>query len=441
MVAAGCNGGGSPGIGSELGGEASVVDAGANAFSHPIPSLTAEDRRAFFVGNSFFNDNWVAAPASTEGRDGLGPLFNAQSCSSCHFRDGRGTPPDDDPSSLGLLLRLSAPGADGPVDEPTLGDQLQDRAVGGVEPEGRIEITHIPYMVDERAGELALPQYRIQELASYAASIDQEVMMSPRLAPQIAGVGLLEAIPASTIRAAEDPGDADGDGISGRANRVVDAATGETVLGRFGWKASVPSVRQQNAAAFRGDIGITSTIFVEEPCTSAQDDCLAAPSGGSPELNDEKLDRVTFYARTLAVPTRRNADDPTVRTGEAIFTELGCTACHTPTLRTGDSDIEQLAHQDIHPFTDLLLHDLGPGLADGRPDGLATGTEWRTPPLWGIGLIEVVNDDPRYLHDGRARTFSEAIRWHDGEAAPARRAYTELSDEQREALHAFLGDL
>jgi CxxC motif-containing protein (DUF1111 family) len=426
-------------VGPDLGGAATVDDTSRSAFARPIPSLTSEERRAFFVGNSFFNDNWVTAPASTEGRDGLGPVFNAQSCSACHFRDGRGVPPDDDPTAPGLLLRLSIPGGE---PDPVYGDQLQDRANGGVEPEGRMIITYAEHMVamaDGTTETLALPQYAIDELS--AGPLDPEVMISPRLAPQLPGVGLLEAIPADTILALADPDDADGDGISGRPNMVVDLRTGQMVIGRFGWKANVATVEQQNAGAFRGDIGITSSLFPDEACTAAQLDCLEAPSGGAPELDDAKLGRVTFYTQTLAVPARRNPDDPQVRRGEEVFAEIGCDSCHVPTMETGASPIDQLANQTIHPFTDMLLHDMGRGLADGRPDGEATGTEWRTPPLWGLGMIAVVSDDPRYLHDGRARTIDEAILWHDGEAATARIAYGELSTLDIEALHAFLEDL
>ena len=427
-------------IGPALGGEASIADASGSAFALPIPTLTAQERRAFFVGNSFFNDNWVTAPASTEGRDGLGPLFNAQSCSSCHFRDGRGIPPDDDESSLGLLLRLSVIGPDGPEPDPVLGDQLQDRAIGGLDPEGTIEITYSDHLVQSPDGDvvLALPKYSIDLVIDYHT---EHLLVSPRLAPQLPGVGLLEAIPEETILSLADPDDIDGDGISGRPHWVADPTTGDRVLGRFGWKAAVPTVRQQNAGAFVGDIGITSALFPNQPCTTEQTECLAAPSGGEPELDEHKLDRVTFYTRTLAVPERRNPDDPRVRRGEALFTDVGCVGCHTPTVETGDVDIPQLSRQIIHPFTDLLLHDMGPGLADHRPDGMATGSEWRTPPLWGIGLIETVNDEARYLHDGRARTLNEAILWHDGEARESRLAYQALSAEDMSALIAFLEDL
>lgn len=427
------------------GGEATISDASSNAFSFPIPSLSTEERRDFFVGNSFFNDNWVTAPASTDGRDGLGPLFNAQSCSSCHFRDGRGQPPasDDDPVR-GLLIRLSVPGQNsqgGPVPDPTYGDQIQDRSILGVEPEGSIEIDYHDFEVITTKGPmtLPLPDYVIGQLAY--GPMGPEVMTSPRIAPQLPGVGLLEEVPEDDILALADPDDSDGDGISGRPNLVWDSLANEIRLGRFGWKANVPTLMQQNASAFLGDIGITSPLFAETNCTPPEVECLAAPNGGSPEVDDLKLDRVAFYTRTLAVPARRDVEDPAVIEGENLFAEIGCASCHVASLTTGSSSIPELSNQVIHAYTDLLLHDMGPGLADGRPDFEASGQEWRTAPLWGIGLIETVNGHTRLLHDGRARSIEEAILWHGGEAEAARASFTSLTADQVDALIAFLESL
>jgi CxxC motif-containing protein (DUF1111 family) len=255
------------------------------------------------------------------------------------------------------------------------------------------------------------------------------------------GVGLLEAVPAAEVEAAADPDDRDHDGISGRANHVIDPETGQLALGRFGWKANVASVKAQNAGAFAGDIGITSSVKPDQPCTGAQATCLAQPSGGDPEVSDRKLDQVTFYTRTLAVPARRHAGDPRTRDGQRTFDRIGCESCHTAQLTTGDSDLPSLAHQTIRPYTDLLVHDLGPGLADDRPDGEASGREWRTAPLWGIGLVETVNGHTRFLHDGRARNLLEAILWHGGEAEDARDAFAKLSKQDRDDLLAFLASL
>jgi CxxC motif-containing protein (DUF1111 family) len=426
------------------GGEATVEVAGRDAYAQPVPGLTGDQATTFAIGNNFFNDNWVTAPASTEGRDGLGPIFNAQSCSSCHFKDGAGRPPaDDDDPTRGLLLRLSVVGPVGtPVPSPTLGDQLQDRAIHGLDPEGaiRIRTTERPVrLADGTVVTLAAPRYEL--VGPDGAPLPGDLLVSPRLAPPVFGVGLLEAVPAEAIERAADPEDRDHDGISGRANHVTDPVTGERVLGRFGWKAAVPSVRAQNAGAFAGDIGITSSVKPDQPCTAAEPACLDAPDGGEPEVSDRKLDQVTFYTRTLAVPSRRDAASRTTQRGQRTFDELGCSDCHLAELRTGTGEVPTLSNQRIRPYTDLLLHDMGEGLADDRPDGAATGREWRTAPLWGIGLRQTVNGHTRFLHDGRARNLLEAILWHGGEAGAARDGFRRLSADDRATVLAFLESL
>ncbi len=283
-----CLGGGQDTIAPELlfseklGGETTAFSAGSNAFELSARNLTNEERRTFEIGDSFFNQNWVTAPASTEARDGLGPTFNAQSCSSCHSHDGRAKPPDaDDDPVRGLLLRLSIPGPNGPIDEPNYGDQLQDRAILGVQPEGRIliryDFIHGQYP-DGESYSLRKPRYIIAEPAY--GPLHEQLMVSPRIAPQTIGMGLLEAIREDDILAQADPDDVDGDGISGRPNMVWDIGLQSYVLGRFGWKANQPTVEQQSAGAFLGDIGITSSYFPHENCTAAQTACQARPNGG-----------------------------------------------------------------------------------------------------------------------------------------------------------------
>ncbi len=423
------------------GGAGTVFDATRAAFGHPLPMLARDDERAFFRGRALFRDDWVAAPSSTDSRDGLGPVFNARSCEGCHVRDGRGRPPVQADEPLGsLLLRLGMPDG-GP--EPTYGDQFQPLSIPGVPAEGKALVTY-----SERAGSygdgsayaLRQPQYSFVELGF--GPMSPEVLVSPRVAPAMIGLGLLEAVPEATLRELADPMDSDGDGISGRVNEVPLLETGKLAVGRFGWKANQPTVRQQSAGAFLGDIGLTSALLPSESCTAAQVACAAAASGGEPELQTAILDDVTFYSLALAVPARREWERPEVLAGKAMFQDIGCADCHIATLRTGAyAALPELAEQTIHPYTDLLLHDMGPALADGRADHLATGSEWRTPPLWGLGLQQAVNEHLFLLHDGRARGLAEAILWHGGEAEAAREAFRLASAEERATLIEFLESL
>jgi CxxC motif-containing protein (DUF1111 family) len=276
-----------------------------------------------------------------------------------------------------------------------------------------------------------------------------KTMMSARVAPPMIGLGLLEAIPEADIRAAADPSDANGDGISGRINEVWSAADSKLALGRFGWKAGVASIHEQAAQAFAGDIGISSPLVPKSygDCTAAQTACLNAPNGDSArqdghEIGSELIQLVAFYSQNLAVPARRGPQDEAVLKGKALFKSIGCAACHRPSWTTGNVPGQrQLSNQLIWPYTDMLLHDMGDGLADNRPEARADGREWRTPPLWGIGLTGQVNGYTFFLHDGRARTVEEAVLWHGGEAQPANDAYRALSKADRDALLAFVNSL
>ncbi len=423
------------------GGELTVNDATINAFALPGPNLSSKERRAFAVGNSFFNDNWVTAPSSTEGRDGLGPLFNAPSCSTCHFKDGRGKAPSAGEPMLSMLLRLSVPGnkADGsPEPDPNYGAQLQDKGIQGVAPEAAVDVRWVEEegsYPDGQKYSLRKPVFVLSEPAY--GPFSENLLISPRVAPPVFGTGLLEAISEETLTALSDPEDRDGDGISGKINRLSQGQ-----VGRFGWKASEPSLERQTAGAFLGDIGITSAVNPSHGHPLSQKDLDALPTGGSPELTDHKLQRVVFYCQTLAVPARRQLDKPLVRAGEKLFHDSGCVGCHVPALKTGNSHpVEALRNQHIQPFTDLLLHDMGPGLADERPVFSASGTEWRTPPLWGIGLTETVSGHTQFLHDGRARNLEEAVLWHGGEAAASVDKFKGLSKTDRESVLLFLNSL
>ncbi len=428
------------------GGGASVYDASPLAFSKPINGLQNNDDLLFFVGNSFFRQNWVTAPASTTARDGLGPFFNARSCSGCHFEDGRGRPPAyDGELSHGLLIRLGGASI-GPHGEPlgdgNYGGQLQDQAIMGIQPEGGFTITHTDitgHFADGESYTLKRPQY---DLAFTGYGGYEGGMFSPRVAPQMIGLGLLEAISESTILERSDPMDADSDGISGKPNHVWDRASQSVRLGRFGWKANEPSLLQQSAGAFLGDMGITSFLFPDENCTSPQSDCQQAPNGGQPEIADDDLHKVVLYSSVLAVPVRRDHDAEHVLRGKELFFVIGCEGCHRAKVVTGTHpSINALSGQTIFPYTDLLLHDMGDDLADGRPDFEATGSEWRTPPLWGIGLFQTVNDHTFYLHDGRARNLTEAILWHGGEAQASAERFKQLTSAQRQDLISFLRSL
>jgi CxxC motif-containing protein (DUF1111 family) len=420
---------------------------GENAFTRPADNISEEHELAFYSGNSFFNQSWVQAPSSTDARDGLGPLFNARSCAACHFKDGRGSPPlPDDEERLGLLMRLSVAGEGpegAPVPVPDYGGQLQPFSISGVAPEGALGIDY-----DEESGsyddgdeyELLVPRYRIVDPAY--GDFPEASLMSPRVAQQVIGLGLIEAISEERLEALADPEDRDGDGISGRLQRVPDAETGELVIGRFGWKAEQPSVRQQAAGAFLGDMGITTSVFPQQDCTEAEAACQAAIAGGDPEIADDLLDKVALYARLLAVPVRSAWDDPEVLRGKSLFSDAGCPGCHVARHETSENaELPETADQVIFPYTDLLLHDMGEGLADDRPSFAADGREWRTPPLWGIGRIPDVNDHDRLLHDGRARGVAEAILWHGGEAEAARTKFVSMSRKDREALLRFVESL
>ncbi|MEX0852828.1 MAG: di-heme oxidoredictase family protein [Bauldia sp.] len=423
----------------DLGGDTTIANATAQAYTQLSPNAPADRQRAFTFGDRLFLTEWAEYPGSAQAFDGLGPTFNRNSCSGCHVRNGRGRSPDKpgDPMDS-MLIRLSA--ADG-APHPAYGDQLNDRAILGVAPEGRAIID-----TEEIAGRfgdgtpytLLEPRVRFADLA-YGPLDD--ALTSPRVAPAVIGMGLLEAVPVATLEALDDPDDRDGDGISGRINWLTDGK-GKRVPGRLGWKANVATIAEQAAGAAVGDIGITTGLRPKQNCPAPQASCRAAAADPGPEMSDSFFDRLVIYMRTLAVPEARGLDRPLARQGAAVFRDLGCAACHIPTLTTGpDAPLPELAGQTSHPFTDLLVHDMGEGLADHRPDGAASGSEWRTPPLWGIGLLGVVNGHDRLLHDGRARGLAEAILWHGGEAEKAREAFRNAPAGEREALIAFLGAL
>ena len=434
-----------------------------DVFSHPSANMPFDRQLDFRVGNGVFKKVWVSSPSSTTSSDGLGPLFNARACQRCHLKDGRGRPPAPGERAESMFLRLSVPRPDAEgsaprdgypragVPEPTYGEQLQNFSVRGVPAEGEMTIAYRERRValaDGETASLRVPAYGVTGLRY--GPLHPRAMLSPRVTPPIIGMGLLEAVPEEDILAGADPDDADGDGISGRPNRVWSDEHRKPMLGRFGWKAGQPTVAQQAAGAFRGDIGISTPLYPDPhgDCTEAQRACRNAPHGGASdprhgaEATAKMFDFLVFYSRNLAVPARRNLDHAQVLRGKRLFYESNCIGCHRPKFVTRrDSIGKEQSFQLIWPYTDLLLHDMGEGLADGRPEGAAGGREWRTPPLWGIGLTETVNGHTLFLHDGRARNLLEAILWHGGEAEASRQRVAAMTRAERAALLAFLNSL
>lgn len=421
------------------GGDTTVFTATSTAFETPAPNLKGERLERHLAGDVAFEDVFVTAPSPVN--SGLGPVFNNSACVRCHPRDGRGraAAPGQAFESVFLRVSIGNDAVTGPYEAQGFGRQLQHRAIAGAEPEASVDVSYeerIVRFVDGETVTLRKPVFYIT--TSYTA-LPAGLLFGARVAPPVFGRGLLEAIPEATILALADENDADGDGISGRPNRVHDPVTGETRLGRFGLKSNAPSLLVQNAGAYSEDMGVTNPVFpVESSFEQVQYDGLL----DEVEVDDETLATVTFYVQTLGVPARRNVDDATVVRGEGLFEQARCSACHVPELETGDfPDVPEVANQVIFPYTDLLLHDMGEDLTDGRPDFLAGPAEWRTPPLWGVGLTGTVNGHTDLLHDGRARNLMEAILWHGGEAETAREAVRAMSKTDREALLAFLNSL
>lgn len=450
------------------GGAGSVSTTPFASFMLPASNLPEEQRPHFHAGKALAHQPWIKAPTATRSRDGLGPVYNARTCLACHINGGRGTlPADGDTPVFAALVKLSIPGThlvDGAVIEPTYGDQLQGQstalshqlrhAIPDKDPASNLEAPPEAYAYidwqtktftypDGQQRNLRYPKLRLERLG-YGA-MHPKLLTSLRASPALHGLGLLESIAQPDIDALADPDDKNGDGISGRVNQVWDYDKQQTAPGRFGWKANRASLRITAAAAFNGDVGITTPLFPKQPCTQNQTRCLRAPTGndkGGVELPDYMLNMVVDFIRNLGVPKSRS-DTESLAEGRALFYQTGCHRCHQPSYKTAprEKNLAHLGEQIIWPYTDLLLHDMGPELADERPDYTATGREWRTPPLWGVGISEQVNGIPFLLHDGRARNVEEAILWHGGEAQNTKERFTELPAAQRRALIDFVNAL
>jgi CxxC motif-containing protein (DUF1111 family) len=417
------------------GGQTSIINRTSRAFDNPAANLTAAEQQKHSEANVTFNDIFVSAPA--EVNPGLGPLFNNTSCNGCHLQNGRGMPAIGSDTSLKsqLLVRVSLPQRQsevpgGAVPVPGIGTQIQDHAIYGYAPDAAVTVKWqesegkygdgTAYKLRSPLTTITLPDGKL---------LPSEIVTSLRQPPPVIGLGLLEAIAEKTILSLADPEDKNGDGISGRPNMVWDVEKKATVLGRFGLKANQPNLRQQSAAAYVNDMGITNPVFPD-------------PSGKN-DITDEKLVSATFYTQSLTVPARPVAmlADPVVKKGDRLFQQANCASCHIQTLRTGKHQLAAVSNQTIHPYTDMLLHDLGAGLADGRPDFAASGNEWRTSPLWAIGLTHTVLPYSGFLHDGRARNLEEAILWHGGEAEQSKEAFRNMDKSDREAVLKFLSSL
>ena len=490
------------------GGDATVFVSTEDAFgTRPAPIAQDFQLDGFFTSG----DHLFRTP-----HQDIGPLLNTGTCQGCHLNDGRGVVPQERAPMLSMLVKIGRSNGDS---DPIYGDQIQpfaeqsfttsdfesgfsvhDGSINGTDLYGEafpfVEFEYIDGTYpDGESYQLRNPVYKIKDL-SYGA-FSQDIRFSPRVAPQAFGVGLLDAIPQENIEALADPNDDDQDGISGRVSRVTDAISGEETIGRFAYKAQTPTVLQQVAGAYNGDIGISTTVFPDEPCTEQQLACIMAAereskTGEEVDFSNRKLALVEFYNRVLGVPARRGFDteseewEDNVSQGRSLFFDIGCTSCHTPrhvtevaqgsvlgeltltSLEPNAQPIDMLSNQTIFPYTDLLIHDMGgscqvtreladgqqcetgaqcfyvqrcEGLADDLSQGDANGREWRTAPLWGIGLVQVVNADASFLHDGRARTIEEAILWHGGEAEGIKNRFMALDKEERDQLLQFLESL
>ena len=418
-----------------------AIDDGAGAYAHPLIGLSAREEAFHDLGDVFFETNFVPNQANYHA-SGLGPLYNNISCVSCHPSDGRGKAPLPGEVINSMLFKLALPGLDSkgfPNKVTGFGGQLQDKAIIGSAIEGKVDVQYIESNFQFPDGETVKLRKPIYTLTNLYQPISSQVIVSPRLARPVYGVGFLESISEESILKNVDEMDVDGDGISGKANYVYDFVNNkEKVLGRIGWKASVANIKSQVTRALNEDIGITSSVVPDEQIKGQ----IQEPNSSGIELPDSIVDALTFYIRTLSVPARRDVKNEQIIQGKKLFSIAGCASCHTPNHQTEiNPAFKPLSGLNIFPYTDLLLHDMGLDLADGFSEFEAKGNEWRTPPLWGIGLTQKVNGHTNFLHDGRARNFTEAILWHGGEAIKAKTKFVNYTKNERLALIKFLESL
>ncbi|MDY0884981.1 di-heme oxidoredictase family protein [Dongia soli] len=416
----------------------------------PDAEMPDAKRMDFDLGFGLFKRNWVAAPSSTQAVDGLGPLYNARSCNVCHPGGGRPTALLDrhgDPvAGLTVHLGQAAKVREAARPDPVYGEQIQTQALPGQQPEARLSLSMTDGPVIELAGgervQLQQPQMQLSQLAFGDLAADSHAGF--RMAPAIHGLGLLDRIPEAEILAQTKR--VKRDGVAGRPNRVLDVVSGESRIGRFGWKAVQPTLAQQDAHAFNIDIGMSTTIFRRPAgdCSGIQRDCLAAPNGNSPQFGNVEIAEpmrhlIDTFVSYAMLPPQRQRDTDRIAAGEKLFMAAGCDTCHRPSYNLPAT--AEIPARRISPYTDLLLHDMGPGLADGVAEGTAGGSEWRTQPLWRLGQAVAGDAPAALLHDGRARTILEAVLWHGGEATAAQQRVVAMSPEERTNLIAFLRSL
>lgn len=416
-----------------------------SGFLKPYDNLSDEQMDTFMLGKSFFRIPWVEPPSATTARDGLGPLFNANTCTSCHPNNALGSVYSKGGNiSRSMVVRLSIPSSNskehqailkkaGFIPEPVYGAQISLNGLSNVPFEAKLEIHYTEKTItydDGTTTNLRVPQYKLTNLGY--GPLHKEVSITVRKAPPLIGLGLLEQIEDETILINEDVTDTNQDGISGKANIVYSIEHKDYRVGKYTYKASAPTVKQQSAGAFHNDMGITTTLFPIENCTKAQKKCQEAPKARDKiDVPDVRLNAIDFYLRNLKVPVTKLKS----LEGEKLFNQVGCAQCHIPTLKTKDGN-------DVHAYSDFLLHDMGEALSDGRSEFKATAQEWKTAPLWGINSFEkAIKRKPDYLHDGRARTLEEAILWHGGEAQKTKENFMALEKKQREQLIKFIGTL
>ena len=422
------------------------VFAMQNSFTQAKQSLSNEQLDQFILGKSFFRTPWVQAPSVTTARDGLGPLFNANTCVSCHPKNGRGKVFDaNNVVDRSRVVRLSIPSnqtqsdqsiitKQGFIAEPTYGAQVSINGVSGVPFEAKVNVKYQLINVNYPDGTSVLIQKPTTALTQLGYGVlHKDAILTSRIAPALVGLGLIEQITDQQILQNEDINDVNNDGISGKANLVWSKQTQRQEIGRYTWKASVSTLKHQVANAAINDMGLTNPLHLQETCTNFQTECLKAPKGDYFEfdLPEKRLNAISFYLSNLTLPKATQPE----KAGKDLFVSTGCANCHIPsyTLKSGKT---------IHPYSDFLLHDMGAGLADDRQEFLALGFEWRTPPLWGIKQTsKLLGKQNNFLHDGRARNVQEAILWHEGEASQAKNLFMNLSQNKRLELLKFVNNL